>query len=106
MKTLFNLAIYIAYALPLYLIALKCGHPLAWLSFVPLANLWLMCDLTDLSLAILLLFFVPVVGAIVVQVMVWTRLAENCNKPSWLGILMAIPFISSIVGWYIAVAPS
>lgn len=106
MKSIIQLAIYLAYALPLYLIAVRCGHTLAWLAFVPFANFWLMCDLTDLSLAILLLCLVPVAGGIVVQAIVWTRLAENCNKPTWLGYLMVIPVVSLFVGWYIAAAPS
>jgi hypothetical protein len=99
---LWSLVIYLVYTLPLFLIAWKSEHPLSWLAFVPLANLWLMCDMTDLSLAYAFLIFIPFVGGLIFQAIVWWNLSENTNKPGWLGLLMVIPFINLIVGYYIA----
>lgn len=94
---------YVVYTLPLFLIAVKSEHSLAWLAFVPIANLWLMCDMTDLDLWwILIAMLVPLIGGIVFQAVVWMRLAENTNKPSWLGLLMVIPLVDIAVGYYIA----
>lgn len=94
---------YVIYTLPLFLIAWKSEHDLAWLAWVPIANLWLMCDMADLDLWwILIAMLVPFVGGIVFQAMVWMRLAENTNKPAFLGILMVIPIVDIVVGYYIA----
>jgi hypothetical protein len=101
---LYTLFWYAVYTTPVFLIAWKSEHPLAWLAFVPLANIWLMLDMADLGCATVLLFLIPLVGAVIFYAMVWTRLAENTNKPSWLGLLMVIPVVDLFVGWYIATA--
>jgi uncharacterized membrane protein YhaH (DUF805 family) len=93
---------YIAYALPLYIIAKKSEEEYAWLAFVPFANLWLMCQMTDLSLIWLILsLFIPPVACLF-QIVVWWRIAENTNKSGFWGVLMVIPYVSFFVGYYLA----
>lgn len=85
----------------LLIIAYKSEHPLYWLAIIPLANLWLMCDMADVSPWCLLLFFFPIVN-IIIYVWLWMRISENTNKPSWLGILMILPFVNVAVAAYMA----
>ena len=89
--------------LPLFIIARKCGHEYAWCAFVPFANLWLMCDLAELELWYILLLLVPYLNIIFFG-LVWWRITENTNKPGWLGLLMLIPGVNLIAGYYIAFA--
>jgi hypothetical protein len=92
---------YIIYTLPVYVIAKKSGHDYAWLAFVPIGNLWLLCDMADMELWFLIIFLVPYLNIILLG-FVWWRIAENTNKPGWLGILMLIPGVNLLVGYYLA----
>ena len=92
---------YILSSIPVFVIAHKSQHPLSWLAFVPLASLWLMCDMGDKPIWWLLLFFIPYVN-ILVYALLWMAIAENTNKPSWLGILMLIPLVNLAVAYYMA----
>lgn len=89
----------------LFVIAHKSEHPLKWLALVPLANLWLMCDMADVPIYYLLVYLVPVLGLwlfLGVYVWLWMRISENTNKPQWLGLLMLIPFVNVAVAGYMA----
>ncbi|HEY3298856.1 MAG TPA: hypothetical protein VGK34_09395, partial [Armatimonadota bacterium] len=48
----------------IFVIAHKSEHPLKWLAFIPLANLWLMVDMADAPLWYLLLFLVPIANIV------------------------------------------
>ncbi len=97
-----NLFWYVIETLPLFVIAYRSEHPLSWLAWIPFANIWLMFDMAGMSLIWLLLVFVPVVGWIILAVMLWMRIVENTNKPSWLGILMIIPVVNLATMYYVA----
>jgi|SRR5579862_3207433 len=99
---IFGLVSYVIYTIPLFMIALKSGHPYAWLAWIPIADIWLMCDMADLELAWCLLLFLPCFGLLIFQLIVWMRIAENTNKPSWLGILMVMPLVNLPTGYYLA----
>ncbi len=99
---LLALLAYIAYALPLYIIAKKSEEENAWLAFVPLVNFWLMCQMADLSLLWLLFAILIPGGFFLFQIVVWWRLAENTNKSGFWGVLMVIPYVSFFVGYYLA----
>lgn len=101
MELMWEVFVYVLYTLPLFMIAKKSEHPYAWLAFVPLANLWLMCDMADKDVWWIILFFVPLIN-IIVYIAVWMALAENTNKPAWLGILMIFPIIGLITAYYLA----
>ena len=85
----------------IFFIAYKSEHPWSWLAFIPIANLWLMCDMADVPAWYILLFGIPIVG-FGVYVYVWSRIAENTNKPPVLAILMLIPFVNVGAAWYMA----
>ena len=95
------LIFYIVETLPIYVIARKSSHDLAWLGFVPLANLWLLCDMADLGFWYGFMFLLPYVNIIFAGV-IWWRISENTNKPGWVGLLMLIPLVNLAVGYYIA----
>ena len=99
---LLELIVYIIETLPLFVIARRSAHPLAWLAWIPFANLWLMCDMTDMSLAWILLILIPFIGGAILTIMLWMRIVENTNKPSWLGILMIIPVVNLAIMYYVA----
>ncbi|MGC8668269.1 MAG: DUF5684 domain-containing protein [Chthonomonadales bacterium] len=93
---------HVLYWLPLFVIARKCANPFAWLAFIPLANLWLMCDLADRDIYWILLVLLPGVGVILFELIMWPAIAENTNKPAWLGLLMIFPLINLAAGYYMA----
>ncbi|HEV2472413.1 MAG TPA: DUF5684 domain-containing protein [Chthonomonadales bacterium] len=99
---LIDAVLYVAYTLPLYIIAAKSGHSMAWLAFVPGGNFYLMCDLTDRELWWIFLFFVPLIN-LFFYCMLWCEIAETTNKPAWIGILMVIPVVNLLVGYYMAI---
>ncbi len=103
---LFAAVMYILLALPLYAIAKKVGHDLAWLAWVPIANAWLMLDLAGLSGWLLILAFIPIVNIVFWFIMVyaWMKIAERMGHPSWLGILTIVPILNILVPYYIAYA--
>ena len=92
---------YIIYQLPLFLIAQKGGHEMAWLAFVPIGNLWLMCDMVDANPALILLMVLPGIN-LCFYIYLWWQIAEYANKPGILGVLMVVPLLNIPLGWYIA----
>jgi hypothetical protein len=84
-----------------FVIAYKSKHPLCWLAFIPIGNLWLMLDMVDAPIWYLVLFFVPIVN-ILVYVWIWMKISENTNKSEWLGLLMIVPFVNVAVALYMA----
>lgn len=93
---------YIYTAIAFQIIARKTGTENGWLAWVPIANLYLYCRIADRPGWWLLLFFVPFVQ-IIIGIMVCMGIARARNKPSWLGILLAlVPGINLIVLGYLA----
>ncbi|MBC8500326.1 MAG: hypothetical protein ISS25_01520 [Nanoarchaeota archaeon] len=98
-----GLAVYVYIAIALMTIAKKTNTPLAWLAWIPLANIYLMTQIADLSwwwtLAILLpiIPFIGQIALIVIMVWWWWKIAEKRGFPGWLGILTIIPLVNLIV---------
>jgi len=91
-------------ALTLQLVAKKTGTANAWLAWVPVGNIFLMCMVAHRPLwwALLLLILpftiIGILPAIIMAVVVLMDIAAACGKPKWLAFLTVIPFINSI-GW-------
>ena len=96
MGLIFELAIYVWFALCLHVIASKTGTPNGWLAWIPIANLYLMCKIAGRSGWWTILFFIPLVN-IIILVIIWMGIAEACHKPSWLGILMLVPLVNVVL---------
>lgn len=100
---IFGIIMYIAYAIPLYVLSQKTNRGTPWFSFIPILNLVLMVQVANKPIWWILLFFVPCVN-IVMLVITWMAIAEAVNKPSWIGILTIVPFVNLIVPFYLAFA--
>jgi hypothetical protein len=103
LNSLWGLAVYAWIALTLYIIATKTGTRNAWLAWIPIANLYLMCKVAGLSGWLTILFFIPLANIILV-IIVWMEIARARNKPSWLGILMIIPIVNLIIAGILALS--
>lgn len=101
LHSFWGLAVYVWVALTLYVIAQKTGTSNAWLAWIPIANLYLMCKVAGMSGWWTILFFVPLAN-LVLAIIVWMEIARARNRPSWLGILMIIPVVNLIVAGVVA----
>jgi len=99
---------YLYGAVCLWFIAKKTNTPNAYLAWIPIANLFLMCKIAAISyLWLLVLFagFVPYVGMLVgvgFSAFIWYRIALARNKPAWLGVLVCIPLVGLVIMGYLA----
>ena len=91
-----GLAVYVWLALTLYVIANKTDTRNAWLAWIPIANLYLMCKVAGRSGWWTILFFIPLVN-LILGVIIWMGIARARNQPEWLGILMIIPIVNLII---------
>ncbi|MDI6605943.1 MAG: hypothetical protein QME65_02220 [Candidatus Omnitrophota bacterium] len=104
----FILSFYIYTSLCLQFIAKKTDTTLAWLAWIPVANIFLMCKIVSLSywwISILLLAFLPYAGAFVSVGFfgfLWYKIALARNKPGWVGILAVVPIVNLVVYGYLA----
>jgi hypothetical protein len=90
------LIFYVYMSVCLMMIANKTGTPNAWLAWIPILNIYLMCKIAGKPGWWLILFLIPFVN-IVIGIIVWMKISEARKKPAWLGILMIIPFINLII---------
>lgn len=104
----FALAIYIYSAICLQFIAKKTNTSPAWLSWIPIANIFLMCKIASVSFWWLLILFVawiPVIGAIILAVFfgyLWYKIALVLKKPGWVGALCVLPLVNLVIMGYLA----
>ena len=78
------------------IIAKKTDTPNGWLAWIPIANIYLLCKIADMSGWWTLAIFVPLLNTIM-MIIWWWRVAEARNKPGWLGILIIIPILDLIM---------
>lgn len=99
-----SVAVYVYYAFSLMTIAHKTDTGSAWMAWVPILNVYLMCKVADKpGWWLLVIMFVPFVN-IVLTVILWMRIAEVRGFPGWWGILMLVPVVNFIVPGYLAFA--
>ena len=101
MAWIINIGIYVFTSFCLHTIARKTNTEHAWLAWIPIANLYLVCRIAGRPWWWLLLFFIPIVN-IVVGVIVWMGIAEARDKNKWLGILMIVPIANLVMLGYLA----
>jgi hypothetical protein len=100
---LWGLAPYVWLALCLHIIANKTSTPNAWLAWIPITNIYLMCKAAGRSGWWTILFLIPLVN-IIIAIIVWMGIAQARDKPSWLGILIIIPVVNLIIPGILAFA--
>lgn len=94
-------AVYAFIAVCLQLIAKKTRTENGWLAWIPLANLFLIANISRKSVWWALLCFVPVVNIVAFLVLA-IGIAEARGKENWLGILMILPGVNLAVLGYLA----
>ena len=100
---LVGLAVYIYMALALMTIAKKTDTPNAWLAWIPLANVYLMVQISKTpwwTIFGLLLPAIPILGSLALAALMvywWWKIAEVRNRPGWFGILMIVPIANLII---------
>jgi hypothetical protein len=92
---------YVYLGLTLHFIANKTGTPDAWMAWVPILNVYLMCRIAGKPGWWVVLFFIPIVN-IIMSVLVWMGIAEARNKPAWLGVLMLVPIANIVIPAHLA----
>ncbi len=103
---LVSVAVYVYYAFSLMTIAHKTGTGSAWMAWVPILNVYLMCKVADKpGWWLLVIMFVPFIN-LVLTIILWMRIAEVRGFPGWWGILMLVPVVNFIVPGYLAFAES
>lgn len=98
---LFFLALYVYTALALMTIAQKTNTENGWLAWIPIANVFLMCNIARKPVWWIVLCLIPLVN-IVIFILLWMGIAEARNKPNWWGIMVIIPVMNLIMPGYLA----
>jgi hypothetical protein len=96
-----GLALYVYFAVTLMIIARKTKTPGAGMAWIPVLNLYLMCQIGRRPAWWMLLCFVPLINLFTLA-MIWMSIAEMCGKPVWTGALVIIPFVGLIIPAYLA----
>ena len=92
----------VLFGIPLYQMALRKGmKDMAWMAWVPIADLFLLLKLAGKPLWWFILLLIPLVN-IVVIVMVGMSLCENFGYNKWLGLLMLIGPLNLILLYVMA----
>lgn len=95
------LAAYVYISFSIQRIANKTGTEGAWMAWVPILNVWLLCEIGGKPGWWVVLMFIPLVN-IVITIMLWSAVCEARGKASWLGILMLLPFLNILLPGYLA----
>ena len=92
----FTVAAYVYFAYTQFVCAKKCGNESnAYLAFIPIANIILLCQMARKPMWWCLLLFVPLVN-IVIYTMMWIEIAKKCGHGGIWGFLAIVPFINFI----------
>ncbi|MBU0467873.1 MAG: hypothetical protein KKF78_06870 [Candidatus Omnitrophica bacterium] len=108
LSIMFVLYVYSAFCLQT--IARKTDTEGSWLAWVPIFNVILMCDIARKPkwwFFLIFLTVIPIIGSIIVLVLfvvIWMNICEQCGKPNWLGVLTVIPFVSLVLLGYLALS--
>ena len=78
----FLIAIYVYSSLTLMFIAKKTNTSHAWMAWVPILNLYLLCKISGKSFLWFILLFLPFIN-IVATVILWAAVAEKRGRPAW-----------------------
>ena len=91
-----GLILYVYFAAMLMIIARKTNTPNAGLAWIPIVNLYLMCQIARKPGWWMLLLFIPLLN-IIFFVLLWMAIAEVRGKPSWIGLIAIIPIVGLLV---------
>jgi hypothetical protein len=101
MLILFSILSYVFAAFCLQKIAGKTKTDNEWLAWIPLFNIYLMCEIAKKPTWWMILFFIPLAN-IIVMIVIWMGIAEACGKRGWLGLLAFFPIVNLALLGYLA----
>jgi len=90
-----QIAVYIYFALCLFLIAKKLDVRAAWTAFIPIVQIYTIMASAGKPLWWILLLLIPIVN-IFIAIYIWMCITENLGKNKWLGLLMMLPIINFV----------
>ena len=77
------------------------GHKETWKAWVPILNLFYICELARKPVWWVLFLFIPFVNLVFV-IILWREIARLLSKPAWVGVLVAVPVVQWPVVGYLA----
>jgi hypothetical protein len=92
---LMGLAGYVFGAICLMTLGNKLAYKNSWMAWVPVLNIYMMCELAEKPAWWLILFFIPGVN-IVMAIIVWIRILERRGRPTWWILMFFIPVVNII----------
>lgn len=96
-----NVLLYVYFGVTLMVIARKTNTRNAWLAWIPIGNIFLMCSAGRRPAWWVLLLLIPVVNLVVVAIL-WMSIAEVRGKAPWTGVLVLVPVVGLLVPAYLA----
>ncbi|MFQ5500398.1 MAG: DUF5684 domain-containing protein [Candidatus Zixiibacteriota bacterium] len=100
MVVIFAIYLYMAYMH--FKVANLTGHSSsAWMAFVPIANIFLLCKTAGKPAWWFILCLVPFVNFIVIGIM-WAATAKNVSQPPLWGWMTMVPFINFVALYVMA----
>lgn len=100
---IFFIAVYVYSSLCLMYIARKTNTEPAWMAWVPVANVFLVCRIAQVSywwaggaLSIGLIPYVGLLATLGIGGFLWYKIAIARGKPGWLGALTVVPFVNFV----------
>jgi hypothetical protein len=101
MLLLVALAAYTDVAYCIQTIANKTGTDNPWWAWVPILNLWLLCEIGGKPGWWVFLMFIPIIN-LVIFVLIWMAVSDARQKSPFLGFLILVPFWTLILPGYLA----
>jgi len=99
------LAFYIYLAITLMFIAKKTGTSNAWMAWIPILNLYLMCKAAGKSGIWIILLLLPVVNVVAI-ILLWASIAQRLGRSGLWGLLMLIPVLNLVLMGILAFSKS
>jgi hypothetical protein len=93
---LIAVALYAFFSYTLMVIGEKLNVPNAWLAWIPIANIWVMCRAAGKPGWWVLLFFIPLVN-LIFGIWVIFAIPPRLNKSRWLGLLVFLPVLGALL---------
>ncbi len=93
---LMAIGFYVYGSIVLMKIAKKTNTPNSWMAWVPVLNLYLLCQIAGKSIIWFVMFFLPFIN-IVAMVVLWSAIAEKKGRPAWWGVLMLVPVVNVVI---------
>jgi hypothetical protein len=96
-----GIVFYLFFSFCMFRIAGKLGVPLAWLSFIPIVQVWPFVASAGKPWWWIILLLIPIVNLFVV-IYLWMLITENLGKNKLLGLLVLLPIINILYPVYLA----